>query len=174
MAPYTTPAGKKRLQAGIKKMENTMSPAAQVRRNFRLGRPPKAGESLPLHRTVVWQRATDALEKLRGEMRAAKLDAKHVTAAIVYIESTDPTAPHVIPLGEEGKSLDDIRPVAFETLGRDDVLAIGMVFAQYDEQAKKQAIFPYQFTGLSPDGIAVLRKAATDQDEAMALLKMKH
>ncbi|WP_334266861.1 hypothetical protein [Edaphobacter sp. HDX4] len=107
-------------------------------------------------------------------MATANLSPTDVTAAIVYVESADPEVPHFILLDEEGKSLEDIRAVAFEILGRDDVVAIGMVFKQYDAQASKQAIFPYQFTGLSPNGIAVLRKAATIQDEATAILKTKH
>ncbi|GGG71864.1 hypothetical protein [Edaphobacter dinghuensis] len=174
MTPYTTQAGKKNLQAGIKKMEKSMSPAAQVRRNFRLGRPPKAGESLPLHRTVVWQRAADAVNKFRSEMIAAKLNPHHVDAAIVYIEAANPELPHFILLDDESRSLDEIRAAAFDILGRDDVLALGMLFKQHDEQTKQDVTFPYLFTGLSVNGIAVLRKAATNQYEGARLLGMKH
>jgi hypothetical protein len=152
-------------------MEKTMSPAAQVRRDFRLGRPPKPGEALPLHRTVVWQRATDALINFRTRMSAAKLDPSHVTAAIVYIESANPDKPHFLLLEEQGKTPEQSRAEAFEQLGRDDVIALGMLFRQFDAQSKQQATFPYQFTGLNERGIAVLRSGAAIQDRFTALTK---
>ena len=43
MTPRTQ-AAKRNLREGIKKMEKVMSPAAQVRRDFRLGRPAKPGD----------------------------------------------------------------------------------------------------------------------------------
>lgn len=171
MTPYKSRAAKRNLREGIKKMEKVMSPAAQVRRDFRLGRPPKPGESLPLHRTVVWQRASDALASFRTRMRGAKLDPRHVTAAIVFIESANPDQPHFLLLDEEGKTPEQSREVAFKELGRDDVIALGMIFRQFDDRSKQQSTFPYQFTGLTERGIAVLRKAADIQDKATALTK---
>lgn len=161
MAPYITQAAKKNLREGIKKMEKVMSPAAQVRRDFRLGRPPKPGEAVPLHRLVVWQRATDALSNLRARMSAANLNPNHVSAVIVFIELTDPETPRLLLLEKEGKTPEQCREAAFETLGRDDVIALGMVFKQFDEQSRQQTTFPYQFMGLTERGVYVLRTAAT-------------
>jgi hypothetical protein len=171
MTPYRTQAAKRNLREGIKKMENVMSKAAQVRRDFRLGRPPKVVETMPLHRVVVWQRATDALANFRSRMTAAKLNPNHVTAAIVAIETADPDRPHPLLLEEEGKTPVQCRETAFETLGRDDVIALGMIFRQFDEQSKQQATFPYQFMGLNERGMTVLRKAALDQEIGTALVK---
>jgi hypothetical protein len=163
MTPPRTETAKDNLRQGIKKMEKTMSPAAQVRRDFRLGRPPKPGDGSPLHRTVVWQKATGALSNLRARMSAAKLNPNDVTAAIVFIEGANPDRPNVL--------LMDDQKAAFEQLGRDDVIALGMIFSQFDEQTKQQAIFPYQFMGLNERGIKVLRAAATLQDLAIKLTK---
>jgi hypothetical protein len=160
---YRTRAAKKNLREGIKKMEKVMTPAAQVRRDFRLGRPPKASEALPLHRMVVWQRATDALSNLRARMTAAKLNPDDVTAAIVFIERDNPDQPNVL--------LMDDQQAAFEQLGRDDVIALGMIFRQFDEQTKQQSTFPYQFMGLNERGMDVLKKAATQQVVAAELTK---
>jgi len=156
-------------------MGETMTPAAQVRRDFRLGRPPKAGDALPMHRTVVWQKAMDALAAFRARMTAAKLNPNHATAAIVFIELADPDRPHMLLLEEEiGKPSENCRQKAFEQLGRDDVIALGMVFRQFDAEKGKEGEFtrfPYQFTGLNERGIAVLRKAVELWHEAGKLTK---
>jgi len=154
-----TEAAKMNLRKGIKKMGKVMSPAATVRRDFRLGRPPKPGESLPLHRLTVWQRATEALANLRARMSAAKLNPEHVKAAIVYYQPPD-TNPHLLLLESEQRTDEQCKMDAFETLGRDDVFAIGMVFDQYDELSGQQITFPFQFTGLTEDMIVSLRLAA--------------
>jgi len=171
MTQYRTRVAKKNLRNGIKKMEKKMSPAAQVRRDFRLGRPPKPGEALPLHRKVVWDRAWEALLRFRVLMALEKLQEKHVTAAIVYIEMADPDKPHILLLEEEGKTPEECQKAAFEQLGRDEVIALGMIFRQFDERDKKQVTFHYQFTGLNPRGLAVLRRAAELQEKIGVLTK---
>jgi hypothetical protein len=171
MVEYRSREARRNLREGIKKMEKTMSPAAQVRRDFRLGRPPKPGESLPLHPLVVWKRAMESLLRFRTLMSLAKLRPEHVTAAIVYIESADADQPRVLLLEQEGKTEEECKKAVFEQLGHDDVIALGMIFRQFDERDKKQATFPYQFTGLNARGIAVLRKAAELQVRAGELMK---
>jgi hypothetical protein len=159
------------LREGAKKMETVMSAAARVRREFRRGRPPKPGEALPLHRMVVWVRANGALANLRERMSAAKLNPEHVTAAIVYIETADPDKPQFALLESKQRTPDECRFDAFEDLGRDDVIAIGMIFDQYDEKTGQHITFPYQFTGLNERAIAVLRKAAEVQQMFTSLAK---
>jgi hypothetical protein len=171
MVEHRSRAAKRNLREGIKKMEGNMSPAAQVRREFRLGRPPKPGESLPLHPKVVWERAYTALSRFRLLMTIEKLEPTHVTAAIVFIELADPGQPRVLLLEEEGKSEEECKQALFDQLGRHDVIALGMIFRQFDAKEKKQATFPYQFTGLSQRGISVLRKAAEIQERYTALIK---
>jgi hypothetical protein len=171
MTPERTETAKMNLREGIKKMAKVMSPAAQVRRDFRLGRPPKPGETLPLHRMVVWHRASEALSNFRARMAAAKLNPKDVEALIVYIENTEPDTPRVLLLEEEGKTPGQCQMAAFKELGRDDVIAIGMLFRQFDTLSKQQFTFPYQFVGLNERGVAVLKKAAMMQVGASKLLK---
>ncbi len=74
-------------------------------------------------------------------------------------------------LEEEGKAPEEMWKAAFEQLSREDVIALGMIFGQYDEASKQKAIFPYLFFGLNQRGMAVLRKAAELQQDASALLK---
>ena len=171
MTPYRTRAAKKNLREGIKKMEKVMSPAAQVRRDFRLGRPLKEGEAQPLHPLVVWKRAMEALLRFRVNMTLAKLDPSHVTAVIVYIEEADQDKPNFLMLEEPGRSIEDCQKAVFEQLSRPDVIALGMLFRQWDEQKKQQITFPYQFMGLNDRGIAVLRRAAELQDKYGALTR---
>lgn len=165
----------KNLRAGAKKMEDAMTPAARVRREFRLGRPPKPiGENEqpePLHPVVVWRRANEAVSSFRERMTAAKLKPCHVAAAIVYVEQTDPEQPRLLALEEEGKSLEEMQSAAFEVLGRPDVITLGMIFGQIDEQTKQKAIFPYLFFGLNQRGMAVLKRAAAVEFELGELLK---
>jgi hypothetical protein len=152
-------------------MQAEMSQAAKVRRDFRLGRPPKPGESLPLHPRVVWNRATESLASFRTLMALEKLSPRDVTAAIVYLEEADPSVPHFLLLEEAGKSEDQIKASIFETLSRPDVLALGMLFRQFDADKKQQITFPYQFTGLSEGGVAMLRRAAELQEKMSGLAK---
>lgn len=174
MTPYQSRTAKKNLQEGIKKMQKVMTPAAQVRRDFRLGRPPKPAEPIPLHRTVVWQKATDALVNLRARMSAANLDPAHVTASIVFIESAAPDSPQMIAMEKPGRSLEECRAFVYETIGRDDVIALGMIFEQYDEQAKEMAAFPYQFMGLNERGISVMRSATEMRQRATVKTSTAH
>jgi hypothetical protein len=171
MTPYHTRAAKQNLREGIKKMEKVMTVAAQVRRDFRLGRNPKPGESLPLHPRVVWNRAMEALLSFRTLMTVEKLKPADVTAAIVYITEEDPNTPRFLLLEQPGKSEEEIKTSVFERLGRPDALAIGMLFRQWDAEKNQQTTFPYQFTGLSVGAIAILRKAAEVQGKMSALTK---
>jgi len=165
MMRFYTRQAKKNLREGAKKMEDVMTPAARVRREFRLGRPPKPGESLPLHPRVVWDRAYTALERFRLLMSIEKLSPEHVDAAIVYIEETNPEQP-ISLLMREGEAR------VKEVLSRPDVIALGMLFTQFDEKKKQQAIFPYLFVGLNERGVAVLRKAAELQNKGIGITKI--
>lgn len=157
---------KRNLREGAKKMESAMTAAARVRREFQLGRPPKAlGENEhpePLHPAVLWKRATEALEDFRKRMTSAKLNPQHARAAVIYIESTAPELPRFLPLEEEGESSEERRKNVVEFLmsRSDDVIVLGMIFEQWDEEAHKKAIFPKLFFGLNAKGMAVLRHAA--------------
>lgn len=171
MTPRTT-AAIGNLREGIKKMGKAMTPAAQVRRNFRLGRPPKAAEPVQMHRAVVWQKATDALSNFRERMAAAGLKREHAEAAIVYVEAANPDQPRTIRLDAKGRSSDETKTEAFEILGRDDVIALGMVFVQMDERTGQQATFPHLFVGLNKRGMDVLKSAAAAQYEATEFFKV--
>ena len=141
-----------------------MTTAARVRRDFRLGRPPKQGESLPLHPRVVWERAYAALEKFRTLMSLEKLSPKNVDAAIVFIEESNPDQPRFLLMSEGEARIK-------EQLSRLDVIALGMLMQQFDAEKKQRAIFPYLFVGLNEHGMAVLKKAAEIQFQAGALTK---
>jgi hypothetical protein len=170
--PYRTREAKRNLREGIKKMESKMSAAAQVRREFRLGRPPKTVEQLvPMHRTVVWNKATEALANLRSRMSVAGLNPADVAAAIIYVKARDPEEPLFLKVDGGDKEAEEWQAAALEALGGDDVFALGMIFGQYDRASGQQTIFPFQFTGLSEAGVAVLRKAATEWHAAIALCK---
>jgi hypothetical protein len=171
MVRFYSRTARRNLKAGAAKMEENMSTAARVRRDFRLGRHPKQGESLPLHPRVVWERAYVALSRFRTLMSIEKLDPKHVTAAIVFIEEADPDQPRVLLLEEEGKSEEECKQAVFEQLGRHDVQALGMLFRQFDAEKKQQSTFPHLFVGLNARGMAVLKKAALMQEKGAALLK---
>ncbi|MGI4755929.1 MAG: hypothetical protein ACRYGF_03670 [Janthinobacterium lividum] len=162
LTPANTEAGIQNLRRGIKKMANTMTTAAKVRRDFRLGRPAKAAEPQPLHRAVVWDKAEKALASFRQRMTAAGLNPAHAEACIVYVTMEARLKAEYIPIEGDNRSAEEIRAAAYEILGRDDVLALGMVFHQFDEEAKKNAYFPFQFMGLSNDGVLVMRHATTE------------
>ncbi len=166
MPPYNTPDAHRNLQAGIKKMEAAMTPAAKVRREFRLSsRPKPAPNPDPLDRRVVWRKAIEALADFRARMAAAGLDPNDVEGVIVCIEGAAPDRPRTLLVEGAGMKAEEWKALAFEQLGRDDVLALGMIFRQYDRGAKGSgvnAVFPFQFTGLSEQGVAVLRTAATE------------
>jgi hypothetical protein len=104
-------------------------------------------------------------------MSAANLKPEHATAAIVAIESASPDEPRLLLLESSDKSSDELRTEAFEHLGRGDVITLGMIFRQFDEQSGQQATFPYQFVGLNERGLAVLRDAATRQVDFGELTK---
>ncbi len=153
MSPYSESA-LRNLQKGVKKMSTTMSPAAKIRRDFQLGRPPKALTDEPLHPTVVCSRAEALLSDLRARMVAAGLTASDVEGWIIYVRGTnpDPTYPEFIPMGQA-----DSRQKAFKELGEPDTVALGVIFQQID--GGQRATFAKQLTGLSELGQATLRKA---------------
>lgn len=165
------------LRKGIQKMEKKMSQAAQVRRDFQLGRPPRPigehEEPEPLHPNVLWRRATGALVDLRTRMSTVGLKPEHVAAAVIYVERANPELPHFMPLEQPGKTPEEMRQEAFDFLVRrgEDVIVLGMLFTQFDEQAKQKAIFPRLFFGLNQRGMNVLKRAAQLEYEAGELLK---
>ena len=149
-----------------------MTPAARVRREFQLGRPAKSTDMLPLHPSVVWQRATESLSSLRQRMKAVGLKPDHAQAVIVFIESANPDHPRFLHLEDEvGKHSESCRKKVLETLSRGDVIALGLLFNQFDEEKKQQAIFPRLLMGLNERGMAVLKKAAQLQNQGMGLFK---
>ena len=168
MTPARSRAAVKNLREGIKKMGKVMTPAAQVRREFQLGRRLKPGDMVPLHRTAVWQKATDALANLRERMRAANLNPEHVAASIVFIELAAPDTPQMIAMEKPGRSLEECKEVAYETIGRDDVIALGLIMQQYDEAAKQSIAFPYFFMRLNERGMAVMLAAAELRQQEVA------
>lgn len=176
MTPYRTRAAKKNLQAGIEKMKEEMSAAARVRRDFRLGRPPKPlgenEEPEQLRADATWRRASEAVAAFRARMTAAKLNPQHVAAAIIFVERTNPEQPHFLFLEEKGKAPEEIQSAAFDVLSRSDVIALGMIFEQFDERTKQRAIFPYLFFGLNKRGMDVLKRAADLGLAAGELLKI--
>jgi hypothetical protein len=104
-------------------------------------------------------------------MALERLPQSDVTAAIVYLEEADPSWPHFLLLEEDGKSEEEIKALIFERLSRPDVLALGMLFRQWDAEKQQQITFPYQFTGLSEGGVAMLRRAAELQEKGSRLTK---
>jgi len=175
MTPYRTETARKNLRKGIRKMEKTMTAAARVRRDFQLGRPPRPlpeGQiPEPLHPSVLWQRATSALADLQKRMTDAGLRAKHVEALIVYVHRNDPDMPHVFLLEQAGASTEQRQRDALGTFASAEVIALGMLFKQYDAEAKRESIFPYLFFGLNSRGMDVLKRAAALQATGTAVLK---
>ena len=154
-----------------------MTAAARVRRDFQLGRPPRPlaeGEvPEPLHPVVAWQRATAALADFRARMAAAGLKPEHAETLIVYVHLADMDTPRIVLLEEPGKTTEELRRTALETLGAEDVITLGMLFQQHDEQTGQRAIFPRQYSGLSltKRGMDVLKRAAQMQFAGAELLK---
>lgn len=152
-----------------------MTPAARVRREFRLGRPPRTladhEQMEPLHPTVVWRRANEAISSFRERMVGAKLNPRHVEGAIIFVEQSAPEEPRFLALEERGKTPGQMEVAAFEVLSRPDVLALGMICAQHDDGAKQRAIFPYLFFSLNKRGMDVLKKAAAMQYAVVEMLK---
>jgi hypothetical protein len=128
-----TEEAKRTLRKVAKHMRESMTPAAQVRRDFTSGRPAKTEALEPMHPAVVWQRANGLLEDFRGRMTAAELDPKHAEAMIVYVSGEKPFEPELLPLEPFW------RDKAFEVFSRGDVLPLGVAFRQYDEQGGKNA-----------------------------------
>jgi hypothetical protein len=162
MVPYRSQKALRNLKLGAKKMETAMTPAARVRREFRLGRPPKG--MLPLHPTVAWQKAESLLTDFRQKMKAAALLPEHVDAQIIGVRDPNPDEP-VFLAGD--------RDAALKTLSTPDIIAIGCIFRQYDARSKQDVFFFVQFTGLSERGLNVLKKACTMLQDAAKKLGAK-
>src|SRR5262249_41530401 len=145
--------------------EQEMSKAAEVRRDFRLGRYPKA-QTWPLHPKVVWDKASSMLSDFRQRMKDAGLKADDTDAAIVYISNADPDKPLFSTMGEGEQ-------VALKRLSAPNVIAMGMVFRQFDAVAGKQIDFPMQFAGLSERGVAVLRRAVLEQQRMSRITRLR-
>ncbi len=150
MTTYRTRAAKKNLREGIKKMEDVMSPAAQVRRQFRLGRPPKG--QLPLHPKVAVDKASALLADFRQRMQAVGLKAEHVDGLLIGVREANRDEPVFIPIERDS---------AIATLSAPDIIAVGCIFRQHDEREGKDIDFFMQFTGLSEQGLNLLKKAAS-------------
>lgn len=165
MSPYTE-AAMKNLQKGVKKMSASMSPAAKIRRDFRLGRPAKALTDEPLHPAVVWSRADGMVSDFQGRMTAANLDPSAVRAFIVYVQMPDFTDPQFLQVNGP-KPSEEYRRLAISALNAPDTLAIGVLFQQWDDG--KVATFPKQLTSLSEMGALTLRKAGSLLVEATAM-----
>ena len=163
MVPYRSRQALKNLRRGAEKMEKAMSPAARVRREFRLGRPPKC--TLPLHPSVAWQKAESLLADFRQRMEDAGLSREDVDAQIIGVRESNPDAPVFIAVE---------RDKALKTLSAPDIIAIGCIFRQHDSTTKQNVDFFVQFTGLSEQGMNVLKKAATMQHELTKFFGKKH
>lgn len=177
MVEARSQAAIRNLKKGIKKMQQKMTLAAQVRRDFQLGRPPRAlaehEEPEPLHPAVLWRRATETLSDFRGRMVNAGLKPEHVAAAVVYVERPNADVPHFLPLEEPGKTGEEMRKQISDFLisHGEDMIVLGMIIVQFDEQSKQRAIFPRLFFGLNKRGMDVLKKAAELEYAAGELLK---
>lgn len=157
MTPYRTREAKRNLREGIKKMEAVMSPAAQVRRDFQLGRPPK--DALPLHPITATDRAESLLADFRTRMQKAKLKPEHAQGVIVGIRLSDPDKPVLIKIDHDE---------AIAKLSKPDIIALGCVFHQFDEREHKAVTFFKQFTGLNERGLNVLKLAAAKWQQQQA------
>jgi hypothetical protein len=165
MVRFYSRAAKRNLKAGSKKMEDNMSAAARVRREFRLGRPPKTVPEgmppMPLHPQVAADKAVRLLADLRERMHAAGLKREEVDGVIVGIRAANPDEPVFIPID---------RAKAIETLSAPDIIALGCVFRQHD--GDKDFDFPVQFAGLNARGVGVLRRAVEIKHaERMGLIR---
>jgi hypothetical protein len=161
MVSHRTRTAKKNLREGIKKMESDMSAASRVRRQFRLGRPPKS--VLPLHPRVAVDKAEALLSDFREMMKVEGLKPEHVDTLIVAIREAAPDEPLFISLVN--------RDAAIAALSAPDTIALGCVFGQFDAKQGQTVEFPVQFGGLNERGINVMRKAVAKQFVARALAK---
>ena len=158
-----TQEAQKTLRKVAKHMRESMTPAAQLRRDFTSGRPAKAELLKLIHPVEVWARANGLLANLRERMVAANLKPEHAEGWLVYITTEKPFEPQHIRL------LSECMYEAFEVFSRADAFALGVVFRQYDEKAGQNAFFVRQIQALPDQGIAVLRmgavllKAVTDK-----------
>lgn len=157
MTPYHTREAIKNLRKGIRKMEDVMSPAAQVRRDFQLGRPPK--NELPLHPITAAQKAESLIADFRARMEKAKLKPEHAQGLIVAIRTADPDKPILIKIDHNE---------AIAKLSKPDTIALGCVFHQFDERDGKAVTFFKQFTGLNERGLNVLKLAAAKWQQTQA------
>ena len=159
----------------IGKMRENTTTGAEVRRDFRRVRPLKADVPFPLHADVVWRIANQAIAEFRGRLEKAGLINQDVHAWIVYVRSTaDGTRPHFLPLEDEGEP-QELKAAVNEALSKEGNLAIGMVFDHFDPTGGTDgmaalAVFPYQFRGLSEEGVLQLRFACVAHQSARKAL----
>jgi hypothetical protein len=104
-------------------------------------------------------------------MTEAGLLAKHAEGLIVYVRREDPSMPQVFLLELPGMSQEERQRAALETFASIDVIALGMLFKQYDAEAGREAIFPYLFFGLNQRGMDILKQAAALQAAGTAILQ---
>jgi hypothetical protein len=165
----------RRTQTEISETAPRMTAAARVRREFRSGRPPKAGDALPLNPAVVWSKSIKALGDFRARMEEAGLNPNHARAHIVFIDEANPLVPILQSIESPDKSLEQTRAEVFERLASGSAIAIGMIFRQFDQDAVpgsgNHTCFPYQFTGLSEAGVFVLKIAALQIQASIAANK---
>ncbi len=142
-------------------MKASTSVAAEVRRQFRLGRPPKGAEHLrPL---IAADKAEMLLEDLRNRMRQAGtkwFEDEHVNAMLVSVDDTDVC---ITPV-------ENNRDKMLANLTTPGAYALGCVFVQFDQDAGKsgQNVFFYvPFIGLSDDERATIQGAAASWKAAM-------
>jgi len=135
-------------------MEEHMSPAARVRRGFRLGRPPKVSDEL-LRPLLAVDKAETLLADFRQRMQTAGLNPEHVDAMIIGVRASNMDEPVFIPVE---------RDKAISALSAPGIGALGCIFRQRDEG--KNVDFFVQFTGLTDRALGVLKRAITMQSGA--------
>ena len=153
MVRFYSRAAKRNLKAGSRKMEENMSTAARVRRQFRFGRPPKSTEHLrPL---IAVDKAEVSLADLRNRMRQAGtkwFKDEHVRAMLVTVDGTDARITSV-----------DNREKMLANLTRPGAYALGCVFVQFDADAGnsgQNAYFYVPFIGLTDDERVTIQAAS--------------
>jgi len=144
---------KRNLRKGAEKMEAKISPAARVRREFRLGRPPKSTEHLrPL---IAVDKAESSLADLRNRMRQAKIEwfkDEYVQAKLVTVDDANV---YITSVEHRDKMIAELSgPGAY---------ALGCVFFQFDADAGERGQFAYfyvPFIGLTDEERATIQEAA--------------
>jgi hypothetical protein len=156
MVRFYSRAARRNLKAGATKMEENMSAAARVRREFRRGAPPKGTTPRPL---VAVDKAEQLLANLRERMHAAGLKREEVDGQIIGVRSAN-DEPVFIPIEREK---------AIAILSAPDIIPLGCIFRQQD--GGKNVDFFVQFTGMTERGLDVLKRAVTKTQAQIAPLR---